>query len=106
MLMVSSCSSLEFNTNGREPFYVSAQSGSEKLVVVTKTKDFYLWGLLPESQDFNLQDETKGEGLYNPSHITLEQSFSFINVFYTVITLGMYAPVDYKITLLTDGDKK
>lgn len=106
MLMVSSCSSLEFNTNGRDPFYVSAQSGSERIVTVSKTKDFYLWGLLPETQDFNLQDETKNEGLYNPSYIILEQYFSFKSAFFTVITLGMYIPVDYKVTLLSNGDKK
>jgi hypothetical protein len=106
MLMFSSCSNLEFNTDGREPFYVGAQSGSERIVELTKTKDFYLWGLLPKSQDFNLQDETKDQGLYNPSYIILEQSFSFSNALFAIITLGMYTPIDYKLTILSKGESK
>lgn len=104
--MLSSCSSLEFNTNGTEPFYVSAHPGSDRIVELTKTKDFYLWGMLPATQDFNLQDETKGEGLYNPSYVILEQRFSWKNIFYAVFTLGMYTPTDYKVTLLSNGDGK
>lgn len=105
-LMVSSCSSLEFNTDGREPFYVSAQPKSERIVEMVRTKDFYLWGFFPETQFFNFQDEFKNEGLYNPSYISVEQKHSFKNVLYALVTLGMYTPVDYRITLLSDGDLK
>lgn len=105
-LVNSSCSTVEFNTNGREPFYVSAHPKSEKLVEIVRTKDFYLWGLLPEVHQFNLQDETKYEGLYNPSYLTVEQVFSFKNVFFSLVTLGIYTPVDYKVSLLSDGDLK
>lgn len=106
VLTFSGCSSLEFNTSGREPFYVSSKSGSDRIVEIRRTKDFYLWGTMPRVLDFDLQDETKDEGLYNPSYIILEQDFSWKNIFYSVITLGMYTPVDYKLTLLSSGEYK
>ncbi len=104
--LISSCSSLEFSTNGREPFYVSAHPKSDKVVVIERTKDFYLWGLMPEKHVFDLQDEGKDDGLYNPSYVSVEQRFGFKSLFFSLITLGLYTPVDYKVTLLTDGDLK
>ncbi|MBC7429298.1 MAG: hypothetical protein H7336_11840 [Bacteriovorax sp.] len=106
VLTLSSCSTMEFNTNGREPFTVAAQSKSEKQVTVEATKDFYFWGMSPTKPEFNLQDETRRLGVYNPSYVTIEQSYSFSDVLYTIITLGLYCPVTYKLTLLTNGELK
>ncbi|MBC7714741.1 MAG: hypothetical protein H7177_15450 [Rhizobacter sp.] len=106
VLALSSCSTMEFNSSGSEAFYVAAQAKSEKQVVAIKTKDFYFWGMSPEKPDFNLQDETNGLGVYNPSYVNIEQSYSFSDILYTVITLGLYCPVTYKITLLSNEELK
>ncbi len=106
VLVCSACSTMEFNTGGQEPFLVSAKSNSERLVSVEKTKDFYFWGMSPEKSEFNLQDETKDQGVFNPSYVAIEQHFTFTDVLYSVITLGLYCPVTYKITLLSNGELK
>lgn len=106
VLVTSACSTMEFTTSGRETFSVGARSGSERLVEVETTKDFYFWGLTPTNAEFNLQDETKGEGVYNPSYVSIEQSYKLKDIFYTFITLGLYCPVTYKVTLLSNGELK
>lgn len=106
VLVLSACSTMEFNTSGHETFLVSARAKSEKQVTVEKTKDFYFWGMSPANAEFNLQDETEGQGLFNPSYVAIEQRYSFSDILYTFITLGLYCPVTYKITLLTNGELK
>lgn len=100
------CSTMEFNTSGREPFYVSARPGSEKQVSAEVTKNFYFWGLSPDYSEFNLQDEVQGLGVYNPSYVAVEQRYTLSDVFFTVVTLGLYCPSTYKVTLLTNGELK
>jgi hypothetical protein len=95
---------MEFSTNGREPFMVGTRPKSERLVTVEKTKDFYFWGISPEKPEFNLQDETSDAGISGPSGISIEQSYTFTDVLYTVITFGLYCPVTYTITLLDKGE--
>lgn len=106
MLALWGCSTMEFNTSGREPFLVGAASKSEKQITVESTKDFFFWGLSPDYAEFNLQDETKDLGVYNPSYVSIEQRYTFTDVFFTFITLGLYSPVTYKITLLSNGELK
>lgn len=106
MLLFCACSTMEFNTSGQEPFTVAARSMSERLVTVETTKDFYFWGMSPLNPEFNLQDETDGAGVYNPSYVAIEQRYKFSDILYTLITLGLYCPVTYKVTLLSNGELK
>lgn len=106
LLALTACSTMEFNTSGREIFRVNAHSSNEKVLSVEATKDFYFWGLSPDYAEFNLQDETIRLGVNDPSYVSVEQSYTFINILYTVITLGLYCPVTYKVTLLSNGDVK
>ena len=106
LLVCSACSTMEFNTSGRMPFKVGAYIHSEKQVSVEATKDFFYWGMTPEHAEFNFQDETEGLGIYDPSNVLIEQRYTFSDVFYTFITLGLYCPVTYKITLLTNREVK
>lgn len=106
VLVLSACSRMEFNTSGRGPFFVAARSGSERLVTVETTKDFYFWGMSPVIAEFNLQDETQRQGVYNPSYVAIEQRYKFSDILYTFITLGLYCPVTYRVTLLSNGELK
>jgi hypothetical protein len=106
LLALTACSSMEFNTSGKESFYVGVKSGSEKELSVEATKDFYFWGLSPDYAEFNFQDEMKGLGVYNPSFVNIEQSYTFKDIAFTLMTLGLYCPVTYKLSLLTNGSVK
>jgi hypothetical protein len=106
MLVCSACSTMEFTTSGNEVFTVSSGPKSERQVTAEVTKDFYFWGMTPANPEFNLQDETKGLGANNPSYVTIEQSYTFSDILYTFVTLGLYCPVTYRVTLLTSRELK
>ncbi len=106
LLAASGCSTIEFNSSGKEDFHVGALSGSERLVEVEATKDFYFWGLAPARAVFDLQEEAQGKGVNSSSYVSIEQKYTFKDIFFTYITLGLYCPVTYKVTLLSKGEPK
>lgn len=106
MLVYTACSTMEFNTSGRTPFTVAARSKSERQVTVEKTKDFYFWGLSPAKAEFNLQDETVGLGIDNPSYVSIEQRYTFKDIVFTFVTFGLYCPTTYRVSLLSGGELK
>ena len=106
LLACSACSTMEFNSTGRETFKVSSTGRYETKVSVVETKEFFFWGMIPEYAEFNLQDEMAGLGFYNPTDVTIEQRYTFKDIFLTFITLGLYCPVTYQVTLLSERDVK
>lgn len=105
-LMCTSCSTIEFNTSGREVFQISARSGSERIIEVETTKDFYFWGMVPASQELDLWDETHKEGISNPSYVSIEQRYRIRDILFTFATLGIYCPSTYRVQLLSLGENK
>jgi uncharacterized protein YceK len=103
LLALSACSTIELNTSGNQVFRVGVIPKSEAERSVETTKDFYFWGLSPEHADLDFQDETKKLGLTNPSFVSIEQKFTFSDMAFTFLTLGLYCPVTYKLTILSNG---
>ncbi len=105
LLFTTSCSSLNFIASGKTPFKIIALSKSDRKVSIEGTEDFYFWGMLPKNVDIDLEDESNRLGLYLPSHVSVEQSIGWKSFFYSVVTLGLYCPVDYKIDVLTSKEE-
>jgi len=93
---------LTFERSEKTPFKISVGQNSEKLVEIESTGDFFFWGRSPGKMTINLEDEFNKFGLDQARFISIEQSTSWKSFLYTVVTLGIYCPVDYKISLLTD----
>lgn len=106
IIFTSSCSTVEFNTSGTETFYVASRPGSERRVEVTKTKEFFFWGLVPSKENFNFLEEAKGYGVDRPSYVSVEQRYSLKDVVLTFLTLGVYCPTTYSISFLSFGNVK
>ncbi len=104
MLACCACSTMEFNSTGREAFKVSSNGIFETKVTVEETKEFFFWGMVPEYAEFDLQDEMKGQGYDNPTDVTIEQRYTLKDIVLTFITLGLYCPVTYQVALLSQGD--
>ena len=68
--------------------------------------DFYFWGKSPLNDVIDLDDYAVERGLENPSSVTVSQSIGWRSLLYTIVTLGLYAPVDYKISLLVDKEQR
>ena len=97
-LFTASCSSVNFIANEQFPLKVKVDQQSREEVVVAGLNEFYLWGKYPGFWDTNLLDEGKMKGLNFPTIVSIEQSIEWKNVFYSIITLGLYCPTDFKLT--------
>lgn len=106
LLFTTSCSSLNFITSGRTPFKIVATGNADQKIAMEGTGDFYFWGKLPKNIDIDFEDEANRLGLYLPSHVSVEQSIGWKSFFYSLVTLGLYCPVDYKIVVLTAKEGK
>ena len=104
LVMVTSCSSIEFTSTGFEAFKVAAVPKSERPVELKVTRGFYFWGISPKKAEFNLSDEFKGLGVSEPSFVSITQMYTFSDVLLTVLSLGLYAPVTYQVNLLSKGE--
>jgi hypothetical protein len=98
----SSCTSLLFESVGRTPFKISAAKSSNQTIVIEENAEIYFWGKSPEMTKINFENLDRLSGLNRPSYVTIEQSISWKSFLYTILTLGIYSPVDYKIFVLSD----
>lgn len=101
LLMLTSCSDLDVISSGRTPLKISPNASSERVNVIEGQSDFYFWGNSPEVSVIDLGEQTNRLGLSRPSNVVLEQSIGWKSFFYSIATLGLYCPVDYKVTILS-----
>ncbi|RPJ77716.1 MAG: hypothetical protein EHM20_05610 [Alphaproteobacteria bacterium] len=106
LLLTTGCSSLNFIASGKTPFKIVATGNADQKIAIEGTEDFYFWGRLPKNMEIDLEDESNRLGLYRPSHVSVEQSIGWKSLFYSIITLGFYCPVDYKIVVLNSKDDR
>jgi hypothetical protein len=100
--LVVGCSTLDFSASGKTPFKISAQPHNEIETVVEGSVDFYFWGRSPGSRKVDLEEIERSHGLINPGYVSVEQFTGFKSVLYTIVSLGLYCPVDYRIVLLSN----
>lgn len=106
LFFFSACSSVEINTAGNEVFYVANYPESTKIITKETTVDFYFWGLVPRRDSVVMSELFDGEGVYNPAFVSINQRISLANAFFTIVTLGLYAPVTIEVSLKTQGKLK
>jgi hypothetical protein len=108
LLLITSCSSVSFVANEKSSFKVKAEQRGQEEVTISGVKEFYLWGNSPGFWDIDLQEEGYKKGLSLPAIVSIEQGIEWENVFYSILTLGLYCPTDYKLifssTKLTDKE--
>jgi hypothetical protein len=104
-LFAISCSSTNYIASGKTAFRISAGPGSEQSFTIEGINEFYLWGIFPKKVDIDLENHSVLRELYYPSYVTVEQSIGWKSLLYTIVTLGFYCPVNYKIEVLaTKGE--
>lgn len=100
VFLLSSCSTLNFVAEGNTPFKISAEKNSDQTVEAEGSADFYFWGQSPGVMKIDLEDLETKLGMTRPSFVSIEQTFGLKSLFFTVITFGLYCPVDYKVKML------
>ena len=92
-----SCSTVEYKSNNLISVDVSRHVTRTTPFEISGVSKFYLWGLLPQKGLVNLDYEIQQIGFISAANITLEEYQSSLNLFLTIISLGMYVPLNYKI---------
>ena len=106
LAFLTSCGSLEFVSVGTGPLKISSGKNSDEALEFQGVKDFYFWGMFPKKERIDVEDIAISLGALDPSYVTVSESVSFKSLLYSVLTLGMYCPVDYKIKILSRKDFK
>ena len=103
--LLTSCSTIEFSDNGQKHFNVSSVAESEKVVTIYGTADFYFWGMLPGVSKINLDDAFFEQGVHEPSMVKIERVSTLQSVFYSLVTLGLYLPEPYRISVYSKKER-
>lgn len=103
LLFLISCTRLEFVQEGRDLYKVGANSGSEKIIEVSGEAPFYFWGLVPEKSVVDFDKVFFEKGVHGPSMVKITRENTFYTNFITFLTLGLYCPEAYKISVYSQG---
>lgn len=96
--VVTSCTTIHYESSGKIPVFIGAQKGHTYYSTVGGEVDFFLWGLYPESHTVKIDKEIQKKGIKSASNVSIREYQSFLNLFYSIISLGLVYPVNYEIT--------
>lgn len=96
--LLTSCSSIEYTSQDTIPVFVGTTPNHNKSKTISGTKQFYLWGLLPEKHQVFLDEEFDRLKVDSIAEVQIEEYQTVGNFLKTIISLGMYVPINYKLT--------
>ncbi len=80
---------------------ISEQSFSqERPLSYEELREFYLWGGVPSTHDINLSDAILKKAHFQDSNVSIEVYRTGFDIVKAIITLGMYCPVHYKLSII------
>ena len=106
LLFLGACSSIEFKQAGEDQYAISARPLLTRTEVKDGVCEIYFWGTFPAECKVDLEKEFVGRGLNEPAFVRVSQSYSFSNVLMTVLTLGIYAPVSYQVSVYSKQEMR
>jgi len=96
-LVLSSCAELRIHSRGHIPVWIGPKPGHNHYIEIEGKRQFFLWGLVPDVHEVNIDDELHEAGLLSAANVsvTIEQSWG--SFFKEILSLGIYVPREYKI---------
>lgn len=95
---ISSCTTIEYSSKKVIPTHISVTKNHINRQSISGTKDFYLWGLVPEKHSVFIDDNMRDIGFVSSANTRIEEFQTFKQKMYSIISMGMYIPKSYKIT--------
>lgn len=77
--------------------YIGLQDEHGTPVELVVQKEYYLWGIVPESHTVSLDDEFEELGAVGVAKISYEYRQTWSQWFLGVMTFGMYWPVELRV---------
>ncbi len=98
-----SCTTIAYKSSNEIPVSIYKKSWCRDEFVINGETDFYLWGMVPSSRTIWLDQEIGRSAMTAGANIVIEEFQSFKNLFLTIISFGMYVPMNY--TIVGYGEK-
>ena len=96
-LINSSCSVLTFERGENIPVFFNQKDSHTYIVEAYGKKEFFLWGLIKPNPNVDIEKRLKEKGVSSAANLKLIEYQSFQSFFFTLISFGLYYPLDYKI---------
>ncbi len=97
-ILLSSCTTIVFQSDQSIPVYVSGKADHKHKVVIKGEKDFYLWGMVPKEHIVSIDKELADEGLLSAANVRIKENVSSIQLLKTILSFGIYTPVSYEVS--------
>ena len=97
-ILLSSCTTVVFQSDHSIPVYMSGQKHHKHKVVISGEKDFYLWGMLPKQHVVSIDSELADIGFLSAANVQIKENVTAMQMFQTIISFGLYTPVTYEIS--------
>jgi hypothetical protein len=89
---------MSYTSGGEIQTSVSPINDHRKKVVVEGRKNFYLWGLFPTEHKVYIDRELLSGGLISAASIRIDEYQNPWENFLTIISFGMFVPMNYRIS--------
>ena len=92
LLLIVSCSSARITSENQIPITFSDQEEHSKKVKIEYQMDYFLWGLVPKEYSIKIDELFIRKGYSSIAKLNISHKWTFLDVFFTAITLGFYSP--------------
>lgn len=98
-----SCTTIHYRSQGSIPVSFEGNPKHLREVSIEGRKNFYFWGIEPDSTEVFLDHEVKRAGLDGISKVIVYEHKNPQDTLISFLTLGLYIPRGYTITGYTSG---
>ncbi len=106
--LLTSCTSLHFESSGTFDLDFMKRDEKHKEISVEGEREFFFWGLYPRFYTIMVDKEFSDIGVNTGGRLQIEEYQTVTGLFLTIVSLGLYHPVHYRMTVqgLRDDGRK
>lgn len=95
LFLIIGCSSISFTSQDTVPVVFGKKENHTRDISLKVTKEFYLWGLFPDSHKLRVDKEFGERGHDSIAEFEIEEKSVGRDIAWAVFTLGFYMPKSY-----------
>ena len=94
-----SCTTMHFRSQGDVRLVVGLKDEHHIIRDIEGVKQYFLWGTIPRVHSVRVDKEVEDLGFTSGANVSVEEYQSFGNFVLSILSLGMYIPKNYRITV-------
>jgi hypothetical protein len=101
LLLVMSCSTIVYRSKGRVPITFDKNNKHRREVILKGSKDFYLWGLVPNRHYVYIDELAQEADLKELSRVEVYEQMTTKDSIFSFLSLGLYSPASFQVEAMT-----